>query len=358
MAEREYPTWGDPRLSFDMPGLYFDLPLPSYITDPPDLNQKGIRSIMELPKDQDQLESLGYTAAAGALQLQDTIPLKTNRHEDVLIDAHAFRDSRHDVDRLDAVRSRSYDQQDERAVVMREFLMTAKDVLSRTLGRKWSSLWAEAGWNENNLRVPEKVEEAMPILRAQVAYLTAHPEVAMADARYNYTLARANEVLALMDYALNNADDTNGKIIGTKVAEQRFDAAMQTRKLTKAALERRLRGLQGELQQNISPTSGDWLVFGFDQPGAKERPGAITDITAEAIGSGRVTYRWTNAPRATYTQIWLPDAEGTYQRRETVPGEEKTLDGFTPGAVVKARLRPGNETSYGPFSDEITVTVV
>ena len=359
MPGREYPTWGDKRLKWGMVGLYYGLPLASYITDPPDLTKRGVKHTMRLPDDQDELESLGYAAAAGAHQLEDVINLRANRHDDIIVDVRAFSDSRARVDRADAVRKRSYEQQATRAAEMRAWLTVARDVLVLTLGKKWTSVWAEAGWNENSLEIPRKAEEAMPILRAQTTYLTAHPEVANADPRYNYTLARANEVLASMNYSFDNTDDTGGKIIGTRVAEQKYDAEMQTRKLTEASLRRRLRGLQGELEQLIPADSPHWTVFGFNQPGTKNSPGPMTTATAEPLGGGRLMVRWENPVRTDYVQIWAHDQTTTTYTlaRRADGGTETLLESLAPGTQLTLKLRAGNTTGYGHYSTEIKATI-
>lgn len=359
MAGREYPKWDDPRLRWDMPGLFYDLPLASYITDPPDLKKKGIRHAMELPRDMDELESLGYSAADGASQLEDVIPLATNRHDDIVVDVRAFTQARGLYDTASAAvkvaRQWVRDERDN----SRGWLMLAKQVLAIKFGKKWSAVWAQVGFNERDLVVPSELEEIVPILRAHQAYLTAHPEDGSSDARFNVTAARAAEVVANAELALNNNDTTGAtKILGLKPAISAQEAAEHTRDLTEESLRRRLRGLHAELEQKIPADSPYWVIFGFDQPGSTGSPDAITGATAEPIGSGRIAYRWTNGPRATYTQLWLKNPDDTWTRRETISGgTEITLDGFTPGQIVTAKLRPGNESGYGPYTEEITVTV-
>lgn len=342
-----------------MVGVYFDLPLASYITDPPDLTKKGTRHAMKLPDDPDELETLGFNAADGALQLQDTLPLKTNRDVDILVDTRAFSDARLVVDETDAAVRRAYRQLKIARDNARGWLMTGKALLIPVLGKKPSADWADAGWSDESLAVPHGEEELSHVLRAMADYLTDHPTLAVADPRINFTAVRANELLAAIDFAINNADETGGKIIGVNPAEAKREAAFNVRDLTEAALRRRLRGLYGELEQNLDPLSPNWVIFGFDQPGATNAPDPVEAVTATAIGGGRIKLEWPGAARSDRYQIWMKrENEPAFKRIEGTEGElEKYIEGETPGTKIKFKVRGVNATNYGPFSPEADVTV-
>ena len=359
MAEREYPTFDDPRIHFDQVGVYFDLPLASYITDPPDLTKKGIRHSMQLPDDPDDLETHGFNAADGAAQLQDTIPLRANRDVDILVDARAFSDARIVYSDADLAVRRAYARLKIDRDNARGWLMTGKGLLINSLGRKPSAEWADAGWSDESLQVPVGEEALMPMLRKVAAYLTAHPGLVVTSASFNFTPARANELRAALDGALNNADTTGGKILGVNPAEAKREAAYNVRELTKAALERRLRGLYGELEQNLDPLSPNWVVFGFDQPGATNAPDPVESVTATAVGGGRIKLEWPGTARSDRFQIWMKrEGEAAFKRIEGTEGElEKYIEGETPGAKLKFKVRGVNATNYGPFSPEVEVTV-
>ena len=359
MAGREYLHWDDRRYHWDQIGLYWDLPIASYLTDPPDLTKKGIRHAMRLPDDQDELETLGINAADGAGQLEDTIPLATNRHDDVFVDAKAFSDARIAYDKTGKAVNLAYQAQTVARDNCRGFLMVAKEALWPSLGKKWTGVWAEAGWNEGNLIVPREADELLPIMNAQVAYLTAHPEVALPDARYNYTLVRATALRDALEAATNNADTSGGKILGVHPALSAQQAAETVRDLTEEALRRRLRGLHAELEQKIPADSPYWIIFGFDQPGAKNAPDPITVFSVDVLGGGRLMPRWENSARSEYTQIWMKtEADPVFVRIARVDGgTEKLIEGQTPGDKLTFKVRAANETNYGHFSDEVEVTV-
>lgn len=360
MAGREYAKWGDKRLKWGMVGLYWNMPLPSYITDPPDLTKKkGLRGTMRLPDDMDELETLGTNATDGAQQLEDVIPLETNRRDDLFVDSKAFTDARIAYDKTTKAVRLAHQARTIAADNCRGFLMVAKDALAPSLGKKWTGVWAEAGWNEGSLAVPREPDELLPMMNAQIAYLTAHPEVALPDPRFNYTLARATELRDALNYATNNADTTNDQKLGVNPALAAQQAAEQVRDLTEAALRRRLRGLHGELLQKIPTNSPHWIVFGFDQPGTTASPDDITVFAVDVLGGGQLLPRWENPARSEYTQGWMRvEGETGFTRIWRVDGgTEKLMDGLTVGQKVTLKTRAGNETGYGGYSDEIEVTV-
>src|SRR5437764_13346113 len=92
----EYPKWGDPRLRWGMPGLRWNSPLPSYITNPPDLTKKGKNHMASnnLPEPIDQLLILAEDAEDGAHNHQDDadLMLKQNREDDIHADRTALDD--------------------------------------------------------------------------------------------------------------------------------------------------------------------------------------------------------------------------------------------------------------------------
>ena len=316
---------------------------------------------MELPKDMDDLESLGYSAADGASQLQTVIPLETNQHDDIIVDVRAFTQARGRYDTATAAvkvaRQWVRDERDN----SRGWLMLAKQVLQIKFGRKWSAEWARVGYNERNLEVPGQIEEIMPILRAHLVYLTDHPEDGSSDPRFNVTAARATELIANAELAMNNNDTTGAhKILGLKPALSAQEAADTTRDLTEEALRRRLRGLHGELEQKIPMDSPYWIIFGFDLPGAKGSPEPITEFSGEALPGGRLHITWTNSARSEYTQIWeRPDGQTDYVLRDRVSGgTEITLNGYTAGMKSKFKLRAANTTGYSSFSKELELTAV
>ena len=356
----EYPKWDDRRykLRYGMPGLRFGRPIPSWITDPPNLNLKFKgKHTMQLPDDSDAKETLGFNAADGAQQYQDIIPLKTNRYDDIEPDAAAYASGRLKYDKADKKRRAAYKNLRIQRDNAKAWLGIAKNLLTPTLGKKPSAAWTEAGWSDESLAIPNGEDKLMPMLRTQQKYLTDNPTLAVTDPRYNYTAARAGELLAVLDAAITNTDETGGKVLGTEPAEVAADTAKNERDLTEAALDRRLHGLHAELEQKLDPLDPRWAAFGFDAPGAVKRPDAVTAATFESLGNGKGKLSWTGATRATRYQVHrLHTGESGYKLFARTDGAtEILLENLTTGDKLK--VRGVNDTNEGPFSPEVSVTV-
>ncbi len=356
----EYPKWDDRRykLRFGMPGLRYGRPIPSWITDPPNLNLKFKgRHAMQLPSDPDAKETLGFNAADGAQQYQDTLPLKANRYDDTEPDAAAYASGRQKYDKADKKRRAAYANLRIQRDNAKSWLGIARGLLTPALGKKPSAAWAEAGWSDQSLAIPNGEDKLMPMLRTQQKYLTDNPTLAVPDPRVNYTAVRAGELLAALDAAVNNNDETGGKVLGVEPAEVAADQALRDRDLTEAALDRRLHGLYAELEQKLDPLDPRWTAFGFDAPGAIKRPDAVEAVTFESLGAGKGKLSWTGAARATRYQVYrLHQGESGYKLFARTDGAtEILLEELTVGDKLK--VRGVNETNEGPFSPEVEVTV-
>jgi hypothetical protein len=354
----EYPRWDDTRykLRYGMPGLRFGRPIPSWITDPPNLNIKPRgKHTMQLPDDADIKETLGFNAADGTQQYQDTLPLKANRYDDVEPDAAAFASGRVKYDKADKKLRAAYRNLRIQRDNAKAWLGIARDLLTPTLGKKPSSAWKEAGWSDESLAIPNGEDKLMPMLRKQQQYLTDNPTLAVTDPRYNYTAARAGELLAALDAAVNNPDETGGKILGIEPATVALTTAKNERDLCEAALDRRLHGLYAELEQKLGPLDPRWTAFGFDAPGAIKRPDAVAAATFESLGAGKGKLSWTGAARAIRYQVHRKGATEAVFRlfARTDGATEILLEELTVGDKLK--VRGVNDTNEGPFSPEVTV---
>jgi hypothetical protein len=294
---------------------------------------------MQLPSDPDVKETLGFNAADGATQYQDSLPLKANRHDDIFADAQAYSDARRGYETADAKRRVATSHLRIARDNAKSWLSIAKNLLLPTLGKKPSAAWAEAGWNEDSLAIPNGEDKLMPMLRSQQAYLTARPALAVADARFNYTAARAGELLAALEFALTNANPDLGPI-GVEPAQVAADTALNYRNLAEAALDPR------------------WTAFGFDAPGATKRPDAVAAASFEPLSASQGKLSWTGATRAVRYQIhrMAVGASGYILFARTSGETEKLLEGLAVGDKLK--VRGVNDTNEGLFSPEVEVTGV
>jgi hypothetical protein len=354
VPDPEYPKWGDKRLKWGMPGLRFDAPLPSYITNPPNLNQqpKGIHHMAsnQLPDSLSGLETLGRDAVDGGAQLDTTIGVKQNTHDLVEADTNAFSDACDQYDAADTAVRVANTALRLAVSNTRGFLMAGRDLLKPVLGSKPSTAWAEWGFSDRSIAVPNGDDLLQPMLDKLQKKLAATP--ARENAPANFTAARALALYTALKNARSGADGVNAK-------EADRQAKKRTRDLTEAALRRRLSGLVGELSQLLDPLSPHWVTYGFKKPGAPDSPEPVTALTATALGAGRVKLEWPAAMRAERYQIWrvTDTVTGTAELVDRTADTVYLLEAQTPGAALALKVRAVNETGEGHFSPLATVTV-
>jgi hypothetical protein len=327
------------------------MPLPSYITHPPDLTKKGKNTVAEnsLPQNLDELITQAVDALDGVTQLEASLGIKQNTALVMEPDVVALQQASVAFSSAQLALSNARAARRSANSNGRGFASIGRDLLKPTLGAKPSPAWAEAGWNDRSLAIPNDDEQLLPLLNTLKGYLTAHPALEQPAAPFNFTAVRAGQ---LYD-ALQAARATEH----TKQTE--CEAALNTRNLCEEAVRRRLRGLLSELAQLLDPLSPHWLTFGFYQPGAPNVPDPVKGLAVTAKGNGQVFLSWDPPARADYFQIWLktaaPGAE--FELLASTPDTDRMLDGQPVGAVMQLKVRAVNETGEGKFSAVVTVTV-
>ena len=356
MPDPELPRYGDKRLTYGKPGLRYDQPLPSYITNPPNLrNQtKGTHTHAmasnQLPDNLAGLETLGRDAADGATQLGVTIGLKQNTADLITADTDALSDAGDQYNTADTgVRTANTTL---RLAVSnsRGFLMTGRDLLKPVLGGKASTAWAETGFTNQSLAVPTADDQLQAMLDKMQTYLTTNPTRENAPA--NFTAARGGILYTAIKEARSG-------INGVTAKEDARKTSKGTRDLTEAALRRRLTGLLGELGQLLDPMSPHWVTFGFQRPGAEEKPDPVKTLTATALGGGRVKLDYTGGARSAHFQICqvTDPVAGTFTILDDATATTYLLEDQTVGATLALKVRGTNDGGDGKFSPTVQVVV-
>lgn len=303
----------------------------------------------QLPDSLSELETLGRDAANGGAQLDVTVGMKQNTHDLVLADTDAFSDACDQYDTADTAVRAATSALRIAVSNARGFLMLGRDLLKPTLGAKANTAWAETGFSDHSLAVPNGDDLLQPMLDKMQKYLVAHS--ALENAPANFTAAQA---LALY----NTLKDARSGPTGVSAKEAARQAAKQTRDLTEAALRRRLTGLVGELTQLLDSLSPHWVTYGFKRPGDPDAPEPIKALSLTALGSGRVRFEFAWPARATRVQIWqvtdpVTGAATLVDRAEQAPF---LLEGQPVGAL-SFKVRGANEGGEGKFSPTVPVTV-
>jgi len=230
-------------------------------------------------------------AAAGAAQLGQAIGLKQNdeaaiRQDKVALETAvtAYQQARPGLNQKRAV-GRSVTKSSA------EFLRLTRDVLKTRLGKKYSQAWDVTGF-VGSLRVPVTLVKVQNCLQMMQAYLTANPEVQVAQ--IDVTDVRGQGLLNSLNTAVANINSQKTVVGDLKIA--RDTAAQKVRD--------RLSGLFHELEQLIGPLDQRWKTFGFNLPGADATPDIPGNVTAVLIGPTAVSVKWTATPRAEHYRVW------------------------------------------------------
>jgi len=353
MPDPELPQYGDKRLKFGMPGLRYGRPLPAYITHPVNLNQpKGTKTMAsnQLPTNIAELETQGRDAADGATQLGATIGLKQNTAVLITADTDALSDAGDQYNTADTAVRDANTMLRLAVSNSRGFLMLGRDLLKPVLGAKASTAWAETGFSNQSLAVPSADDQLQPMLDKMNSYLTANP--ARENAPANFTAAQAGILYTAIK-------DARSGVNGVTAKEDARKTAKAARDLTEAALRRRLTGLLGELGQLLDPMSPHWVTFGFNRPGAEEKPDPVKTLTATALGGGRVKCDYSAAIRTAHYQICqvTDPAAGTFEILDDATGTTYLLENQTVGATLALKVRGTNDGGDGKFSPTVQVTV-
>ena len=353
MSGPEMPTWGDKRLRYGMPGLRYDTPLPSYITNPPNLNHpKGTQHMASnrLPDNLADLKTLGRSATDGADQLGATIGLKQNTEDLIKADTDAFSDACDFYNTADTAVKGATTILHVAVFSARAFMTTGRDLLKTVLGNAASTAWAETGFSSHSLAVPNSDDLLQPMVDKMRGYLTNNP--ARENAPANFTAANA---LALFTAIKGARSGLNG----FNVKEDARISAMAARDLTETALRRRLNGLVGELTQLLDPMSPHWITFGLSRPGAQNAPDPVKTLTATPLGGARVKTDYSNAARTAHYQICqiTDPATGAYVILADSTVTTCLLENQPVGTTIRLQVRGVNDTGTGKFSPAIDIAV-
>jgi hypothetical protein len=174
----------------------------------------------------------------------------------------------------------------------REFARVTRELLKRTLSKRYSTAWAELGFLRSSLAIPRKSDEMLVMLEQMGDYLTAHPEAQNTDAEV--TPARAGGLVTSLREAQRGLDTQKGNVVNLVSA---CDNA-------KAQLQKRMRDLVLELRQKLAPLDGRWKTFGLNMPGAAKTPDAPQNVVAVLIGETAVAIHWDAAARAEHYRVW------------------------------------------------------
>ena len=178
----------------------------------------------------------------------------------------------------------------ELARTARQFAMSVRDHLKPTLGNVYSTAWHEVGFAER-MAVSFDPAELTMLMLAIKAYFTRYPSAE--NAQSNFTAARAEVLYRDLTVAVD----------AMAAAKYSVATAFTTRAAATRAVKSAIRGVINELSEEIDPLSEYWLRFGFNKPGAEERPDAPTNVVAVLTDDNAAAVNWDDMPRATRYRV-------------------------------------------------------
>jgi len=129
-----------------------------------------------------------------------------------------------------------------------------RNVLKPEFGSKWNERWINAGFRGKSITTPLSIGERITLLHRLGIFLSHSPKFEVA--KLGATAANVNE----LRMKLTAIRET------LKRHEELETQLSTTRKTTKTALRKRMRGLVNELVQLLADDDARWHTFGFVSP--------------------------------------------------------------------------------------------
>lgn len=120
-----------------------------------------------------------------------------------------------------------------------------------------------------------------------------------------------------------------------------------------------MRGLINELETLIAADDPRWEAFGLNIPANPRAPEPVLNVTAAALGNGRIEASWPYATRAVRYRVetFTMGVDTEWQNKASAKDLEVILKGFTAGQVVKVRIIASNDGGDAAPCPEVEVTV-
>ena len=229
------------------------------------------------------------------------------------------------------------------ARTVRIFAMQVRDSLKPTLGNIHSPAWNEVGFSKMSVSLePAKLKALMLDIKA---YLTRNP--AAENVAANITAVRAQ---ALHDQLVAAIDAVAAATYNTA-------AALTTRRTAANALRVTLRGVLNEMNEELDPLSDYWIRFGFNKPGADERPNKPLNLIAVLVGPTSAALKWDRAARAERYRIYkkVAGVDTEFVLVESREDLDFVLGGLPSGKSIQIAVSAVNNGGESELSAVVTV---
>ena len=319
-----------------------------------------------IPESERPLLALGEDCADGCHALEDVIPLKLVREDDlraallnlkgdlaaptpVLGLIYRFKHAEQANDVATAARANKSDE-------CAAYLSAARTSLVGILGAAPSAEWALAGFTNppaNSNAVPSSQAGRLQCLSALAVYLNQHPtyQTPAGGPRTEVTSARSQ---ALHDQLSACREAANAASTAQAVALAAKKAGLQE-------LRRLLIALVDELELRLASDDPRWEIFGLNIPANPRAPDPAVDLVLTTVGLGRVLAEWEPGTRSNNDRILIQivgvDADFREYGKSGGDGEE-LLKNLPSGATLRVKIIALNgslEALTGPVAEIVVV---
>jgi len=319
-----------------------------------------------IPESERALLALAEDCANGCAALEDVIPLKLVREDDLRL---ALENLKGDMAAQPPVLGRIYlfkqaEQASDAAAAARSakdaecqaYLMAARGSLIGILGAAPSAEWALAGFANppaNSNAVPRTQAGRLQCLSALAVYLNQHPtyQTPAGGPRAEVTSARSqalHDQLSACREAANTASTAQG-------------TALTAKKAGLQGLRRLLMALVDELELRLADDDPRWEVFGLNIPANPRAPDPAVDLVLTTVGLGRVLAEWEPGTRSNNDRILIQivgvDADFREYGKSGGDGEE-LLKNQPSGATLRVKIIALNgslEAVSGPVAEIVVI---
>ncbi|MBI3879718.1 MAG: hypothetical protein HY301_06600 [Verrucomicrobia bacterium] len=222
------------------------------------------------------------------------------------------------------------------------WLGTARLVLVKRLGAKWSPAWEPTGFPDQSTAVPNKQEKRMNLCASLKNYFTANPTFEMPDPDWDVTAVRAGAHFT----AISDGRDAREE------AKTQFTTAQQALATAFRNLFNRVSGLTEEVGRLLGPDDPRWHALGLSMPSDPDTPEPVESFTLSPGTPGMVLASVDRARRATryrpFIQVVTVDAN--FRPLPAVHDREVTFKNLPSGKTLRVKFVAANDAGEAPES--------
>jgi len=140
-----------------------------------------------------------------------------------------------------------------------QFIVRAKKVLTVHLGERWTEQWAEAGFADQSIRIPQSITGRENVLKLLASYFKA----------------RSSQESTDLKVSAERAATLHAALVAARTAVENHPTRQKNARIArdeaKSALRKRLRAAIAELDMRLTGDSPVWAAFGLVPPTVKNR---------------------------------------------------------------------------------------